>query len=157
MRLFYENKKDVYDPLVESDSDCRLFSTYKDLFLLAACIGFEKKKRSKMSAANSDKGEIHWQMFERNNADLATINSIALASTCDIDIILDTDDMIDRKIKIMEEYANGGIHVIKEKILDMPGDLIDNLVNFIFEEVHEEVQEEEEIGILEELESELYE
>ena len=34
-RLYYEKKKESYDPLVDSKSDYQVFSKYRDLFLLA--------------------------------------------------------------------------------------------------------------------------
>ena len=152
-RLYYEKKKEIYDPLVDSKSDYQVFSKYRDLFLLAACIGYKEKKKVKMTGNVSDRGELHWEMFERDNTDLATINAIALSEISDINVILDNEEMLDRKIKIIEEYANGGIQIIKEKVLDMPGDPLDNLINYIFEEL----KEGKKMGILEEIESELYE
>ena len=152
-RLHYENKKDIYDRLVESKSDYQILSKYRDLFLLAACIGYKERKRTKMTGNVNDRGELHWDIFERDNTDLAAINAIALSETSDINVILDTEEMLDRKIEIIEEYANGGIQIIKEKVLDMPGDPLDNLINYIFEEL----KEEKKMGILEEIESELYE
>lgn len=150
-RLHYENKKNIYDRLVDRKFDHQIFSEYRDLFLLAACIGYKKRKREKMSSNHSNRGELHWNSFD--NTDLAVINSIALSETSDINVILDTDEMIDKKIRIIEEYAHGGIQIIKKKVLDMPGDPLDNLINYIFEEL----KEEKEMGILEEIESEFYE
>ena len=152
-RLYYENKKEIYDRLVDSKSDCQIFSKYRDLFLLAVCIGYKERKKVKITGNASNRGELHWEMFERNNIDLAAINAIVLSETSDINVILETEEMLDRKIEIIEEYANGGIQTIKEKILDMPGDPLDNLINYIFEEL----KEEKKMGILEEIESELYE
>lgn len=147
-RIYYE-RKETYDRLVRSDEE-GVFFTYKDALLLAVCIGHNEGKKEKLSIATGD-GEIHWEVFERNVMDVAMVNAIALSETNDLNILLDTEESFDRKFTILEEYANGGIHILEEKVLDSPGEPIDNLINYILKQV----EEKEEEGILERIDHEI--
>ncbi|MBL7074950.1 DNA phosphorothioation-associated protein 4 [candidate division KSB1 bacterium] len=147
-RIYYEKKTEIYDLLMESEE--QIFSTRKDILLLAASIGYNKGKEKILSTATGE-GEIHWEVFERNATDVAIINAIALSKTNDLNVLLDTEESFDTKITILEKYANGGIQILKEKLLDQPGEPIDNLINYIFNQVKEKKEE----GILEKIDHEI--
>lgn len=147
-RIYYEKKNEMYDPLIKSEEP--IFSTYKDLVLFAACIGYKEDKRKPLSSTTGE-GEIHWEVFEKNITDVAMVNAIALSETKDLNVLLDTEEAFDKKITILEEYANGGIEILKEKILALPGESIDNLINYIFKQLKEKKDE----GILEKIDHEI--
>ncbi|MBU7315376.1 DNA phosphorothioation-associated protein 4 [Paenibacillus oleatilyticus] len=119
--------EDIYKQLTEGDY--KVFNTMKDVFLLSASIGFKEEKNQSFEKVG---GEIPWSVF-RGDTDESIINSIAIAETSDMHVLLSDEETIDRKLKICEEYANYGIRVIKQRIIDSPGDPIDNLVSLIME------------------------
>lgn len=147
-RIYYEKKNEIYDPLIKSEDP--IFSTYKDLVLFAACVGYNEGKRKPLSSATGE-GEIHWEVFGKNITDVAIVNAIALSETEDLNVLLDTEEVFDKKFTILEEYANGGIQILKEKILDQPGEPIDNLIYYILKHV----EEKKEGGILEKIDQEI--
>ena len=153
---YYEMKAEVYDPLVypdKEDKDQKIFSSYKDLFMLAVVIGFKhhRKKWSKFQGGKN-KGEIKWEFFRDNKQDMTIINSIAVLHTNDINIILNNEDNINEKISILEGYADLGIKDIYLKVMKAPGDPYDNLLNFIHSELnHKDL----ELSVLEEMEKEI--
>lgn len=138
-RVYYEKKKEVYDPLMEAEDS--IFPTYKDILLLAACIGYKEGKEKKLSSPTGE-GEVHWYTFEKNHTNVAVVNAIALLKTNDLGVLLDTEEAFDIKISILEKYANGGIEKLKEILFDRPGSPIDNLINYIFEQLEEKEEEE---------------
>jgi dnd system-associated protein 4 len=159
-KIYYEGKGKIYDRLVETDSDYQIFSRYADLFLLAACIGYKELREAKISdkidswgEIDDEKGELNWNVFKKYDSNIAVINAIALAETSDLNLLLNTEKEVDKKIEILVKYANCGIQIIKEKVLDMPGDPLDNLITYVFGEM-EKVKK---IEVLKEIENELYE
>lgn len=127
-RLYYQKKESIWDPLVSNDSEISIFDSYKDLFLLAACTGFENNERKPLSEGK--KGETLWEFFTKENK--MVINSIALVETSDPRVLLDSNkEFLNKKIKIAEEYANGGITILKKELLDKPGSPLDNLISYM--------------------------
>jgi len=145
-RIYYE-RKEIYDRL-KSEED-GIFSTYKDILLLAACVA-RKEGYGKGSKTKKREGEIPWTVLEGNSMNIAIVNAIALSDTQNLNILLTTEDSFDKKITILEEYANKGIQILKIKVLDPPGDPLDNLVNYI----SQQLEEKEEEGILESIDRE---
>lgn len=122
-----KDKEEIFKKLVnEEDSP---FLQFSHVFLMAACVGFMHKKREPLSSGGE---QIPLTVFN-DDADQAIMNAIAFAETSDLKILLSTEEQIDRKIEIIEEYANGGISILKEKILNAPGKNIDNVLTFISE------------------------
>jgi len=147
-RLNYKRKKEIWDPLVSSDSDISIFESYKDLFVLAACTGFINNKRKSLPKSGK-KGEILWEHISKENK--MALDCLALAETSDLSVLIDSDnEHIKKKIKIAEEYANGGIEIIKNLVLEKPGSPLDNLIGYINKISKLERKE----GYLEELEEE---
>ncbi|MBK4743766.1 MULTISPECIES: DNA phosphorothioation-associated protein 4 [Bacillus cereus group] len=121
------DKEDIYKSLTEGDY--KVFKTMKDVFLFAASIGYQENKREVLNKVD---GEIPWSVF-RGDTDTAFIDSIAIAETKDIRILLSDEETYDKKFKILEEYANYGMNILRRKIIESPGDPIDNLVSLIIE------------------------
>ncbi|MGI6554468.1 MAG: DNA phosphorothioation-associated protein 4 [Bacillota bacterium] len=122
------DKENIYKDLVEKENSP--FHTYKDVFLAAACIGFNNSIREPLSQKGS---EILWSYFSKDESSVAMVYSLALAATNDLNILLDCEEMSKLRFQIFEEYANGGINILKELILDPPGDPLDHYINYIFE------------------------
>lgn len=121
-----EDKESAYKQLTE---ELKIFNTMKDVFLLAACIGFHQGTRKPFDKSG---GEIPWTVF-RADTDESMIDSIALSETNDVHILLKDEETYDKKFRVVEEYANYGMEVLIQKIIDSPGDELDNLVAMIME------------------------
>ena len=100
------------------------FESMKNLFMLAAFIGFREQKREKLG---KDRENIFaWAQFSQNE-DVPLIRSIALATKGTVDVLTDQDEML----TIAEEYANAGIIMIRDQVKDMSGSKIMNLVDLL--------------------------
>ena len=90
-----------------------LFSRMIDLFLFAAVYGFKHCKPQKISP--KPERPFRWSNF--NDDDSTLIKAIALNVTKDAEVILNKEKML----RIVEEYANGGIDELIS-IIEEPGD-----------------------------------
>jgi dnd system-associated protein 4 len=96
------------------------FDTFKDLFMFAACLGFQGGRRSKPRKTNG--GEVPAKVFTEE--DLAILKAIAIAETGDVEVLTRFGEILG----IAEEYANAGIHEIKRDLLDEHGRPLWNLI-----------------------------
>lgn len=97
------------------------FRTMKDVFMLAACIGF--RQGSQKSISGRKQQIFHWAQFSEQ-VDVPILKAIAIAKTGDI-LVLSNQDQI---VQIVEEYANAGIHELKALVVEHPGQPLWNLV-----------------------------
>ena len=100
------------------------FESMKNLFMLAAFIGFREKKRVELG--KDKEGIFAWAQFSQNE-DIPLIRSLALAETGTVNVLMDQDEML----TIAEEYANTGIVIIRDQVEDMSGNKIMNLVDLL--------------------------
>ena len=112
-----------------TDGDDAIFETYKDLMVCAACIGFSHGSRKPFDRSLEP---IAWNIFN-GQTDAAIVNAIALAEEKELDVLLETEDAFDRKLTIFEEYANAGLEMIKQRVLDLPGSALENMLDLVFE------------------------
>jgi len=122
-----KDKEEVYKRLVNEDDSP--FLQFSHVFIMAASVGHLYGKSEELPPGGE---QIPWSVFS-DDADQAIVNAIAFASTSELKLLLATEEQMERKFDLIEKYANGGITILKDKILDAPGKPIDNLINFIFE------------------------
>ena len=110
-----------------------IFDNNKDLFLFAASLGYKDKKRRALLKRDN---EIPLSVFQKSKDNLDFIDLIALGDTKDV-YILDWDDeeIIDKKLTIIEEYANRGLEIIEEKLFNNNTDIYDNLLQLVHQEL----------------------
>ena len=95
----------------------------KDLFLLAALIGYRQEKRLTLEQGT---GIFAWAQFSAQE-DVPVLRALAIAETGDVNVLANQDELL----TIAEEYANGGIAEIQEQVAEMPGNRIANLVGLL--------------------------
>ncbi|GAB4267418.1 MAG: hypothetical protein Kow0080_09530 [Candidatus Promineifilaceae bacterium] len=100
------------------------FETFKDIFMLAACLGFRNGRRSRPTKPDS---EIRASVFTED--DMAILKAIAIAETGDIEVLAREGEVL----AIAEEYANIGIYDVKAYLIDAGGRPLWNLVNLLNE------------------------
>lgn len=95
-------------------SDDRVFNSYKDLLVFAACLGASRNRRKKISKSAEPVG-MH---IFRGEFDLAVFHILALNSELDPTVM--SDESTDLRIKTFEEYAFGGLEIIESEVMNAP-------------------------------------
>jgi dnd system-associated protein 4 len=126
-----DDQEELYKQLTEGDY--QIFDKMKDVFMVAACLGVMEGVREPLTKTG---GEIPWSVFH-GNTDGPIIDSIALSETGDVKILMDDEETSNRKLEIVEEYANHGMKILKSRIIDRPGDPLENLVSLIQEHANQ--------------------
>ncbi|MCD5397039.1 MAG: hypothetical protein LRZ96_00390 [Candidatus Pacebacteria bacterium] len=108
-RLYCDKKdKSIYDNLKEEGPFKK--KDLIDIFMVAMAIGFKHKNRIKLT---KKEGIILFKSFEANEKKPMTIiKAIAINETGNLDILLDKRELF----SIAEEYATGGINILREEI-----------------------------------------
>lgn len=90
--------------------ETKIFDSMKDVFMFALTLGF--KNNQKLPLGKTGGEPISLRIFDEDDKNIFSV--IALAHTNDISILLDDDECIEKRYKIMEEFANGGIKIMAE-------------------------------------------
>lgn len=107
-----------------ADPEMTPFRTMKDVFMLAACVGYQRGQRHPITG--SKRQIFHWTQFSEQ-VDVPILKALAIASTGDIMVLADQQKIL----QLAEEYANAGIHEINTHVLDQPGQPLWSLVDLI--------------------------
>lgn len=100
------------------------FETMKDVFMLAACLGFELGESRPLEGKNQD--IFHWAQFSEQ-VDVPILKALAIAATGDIQVLAEPDQVL----RIAEEYANAGIREIREQLVEADGQPLWSLVESV--------------------------
>lgn len=127
---FPESVREVYDALTNgTDPQQTPFEYLKDVFIISACIGFNKGLNK--SIAGPKGGDFRLEVFSETDKDI--LKAIAVAHSGDV-LILERrgDEVISAKVlDLVEEFAHGGALELKALLLDKPGTTLWNLVDLI--------------------------
>lgn len=88
------------------------FPTFRDVLLFAAAVGFRQERRLPFTAASGE--PIRYEVLTAPGFSDTLINMIAADVIDDPEIMDGT--RIEERIKIFEEYANGGLEYIQEQV-----------------------------------------
>lgn len=88
------------------------FPTFRDLLIFAAAVGFRQERRVPFTASSGD--PIRYEVLTAPGYSDTLINMIA-ANVVDDPEIMD-GARTEERIKIFEEYANGGLEYIQEQV-----------------------------------------
>ncbi|HIK26759.1 MAG: DNA phosphorothioation-associated protein 4 [Oscillatoriaceae bacterium SKW80] len=122
------------------------FHTYADAIAFAAALGAKRKKRLTLNQISKEPGPIDLDIFISRGYDLE-IKLIALAETKEPKMISQNDEEAEKeRIQIFEEYANGGLEILKEKLRGFP-DYTEGLLLILFSERDKQEQPEEEFDL----------
>jgi dnd system-associated protein 4 len=113
-------------------SDKKIFLSYKDALVFAACLGFAKQSKKSFDKSSEPVG-MH---IFKGEFDEAIFQCIELAETKDPANM--SDDNLGKRMKLFEEYAAGGFEIIKSRIYDGPEEWDSALVGLIIEYEAEE-------------------
>ena len=93
--------------------------------MFAAALGYQVERRGSFASADEP---IRWAIFERAGDDLF-LSALAVAETDGLEILNGTGDE-DYQV-VFEEYANGGLAELEERVLDEPADVLDQLIRLL--------------------------
>lgn len=92
------------------------FQTYADAIAFAAALGARRKKRLPFNQISKEPSPIDLDIFISRGYDLE-MKLIALADTKKPKIISSNNDEAEKeRIHIFEEYANGGLEILKDEL-----------------------------------------
>jgi dnd system-associated protein 4 len=115
---------DIYRELTDDKNpEQSPFATYKDIFLMAACLGLQNGRRRQLSSGA--KTTIRLDVFREDG--LGLMKAIAIADTGDVTVL----QQLNSVLSIVEEYAQAGIYDVKAHLLDERGRPLWNLVDLL--------------------------
>lgn len=109
------DKAKLVKELKASDDTTGPFQTYVDVMVFAAALGVKRKKRVPLVEFAKDLDPIRRDYFESNRCELL-INLLAIAETQEQNILADNEKINEQRIKIFEEYANGGLEILQDEL-----------------------------------------
>jgi len=139
--IYYE-KNEIYDELAADEDG--IFGSNLRLLVFAATVGYA---RNRYVHDHGTDGETRWGFIDGDKRLSVIVSSIAYAHEQDPDVILDTD----AKVEMLTSFGAGGARILKEEVVDEPGEDIDNIITFMREH-RDETEAKEQAGILEEIE-----
>lgn len=113
-RLRYaKDKTDVLKRLVAGDETTGPFKLIADVLVFAAAIGLARNRRTQLGDELAE--PIRQEIFDRQGYD-TFMNLLAVHAEDSPAVLSDDDEMVERRAKIFEEYANGGLEQIQQEL-----------------------------------------
>lgn len=132
------NRSKLHEDLVQRlsmqnipGSDRKLFPTIRELLCFAALLGFSEQRRVPLDRSAGVE-DISYQQFERDPAAEDLLWTIAVAETQDTEVLREGEEA--RCATIFEEYANGGLGLIKDFLLRNGGEYPDRALMALLKE-----------------------
>lgn len=131
------NRSRVYEDVVQRlateplpGTTRRLFPTIREVLCFAALLGYSERRRVPLDRSQGVE-DVSYQQFERGDAE-DLIFMIALAEVQDISVLREGEEP--RCAEIFEEYANGGLSIIKDYLLRSGGEYPDRALMSLLRE-----------------------
>lgn len=123
-----KDKADLVKALTVIDGKTGPFQTYADVMVFAATLGSKRKKRIPVKEVSKrEPAPIGLEIFVSRGYD-TVIKLIAIAETKDAKILSASDpDAEEQRLTIFEEYANGGLEILREELRGA-GDYLDQIL-----------------------------
>jgi len=102
------------------ESSQGLFDSYVDIMVYAASIGCANNKRVPFDKAASKPEPIREQIFDNDSGYSNVPSLLAFFATDSVDIFDGSKESADIRIKVLEEYACGGLGIIEERLKGEP-------------------------------------
>jgi dnd system-associated protein 4 len=127
----YEDVVQKLGSLPLPDSDRRLFPTIREVLCFAALLGFSEDRRLPLDRSQGVE-DISYQQFEREQNAEFLVYLIALAAGDGPDMLREGREQ--ECATIFEEYANGGLAIIKDHLLRAGGEYPDRALMSLLRE-----------------------
>lgn len=111
-----KDKAELVRALTEAEGKSGPFQTYADVVAFAAALGMRRKKRSPVeSISKRDPGPIAMEVFISRGYD-PIIKLMAITETKETQILSPFEsEAEERRALIFEEYANGGLEILRDE------------------------------------------
>lgn len=103
------------------------FATMAEALIFAGALGFAEDRRSPFEKSSE---QIPWEVFA-NTGSVAIIDMMAAAATDETETL--GDDRVDDRLTIFEEYANGGLEIIRDRLAADRRPPLDTLLDLVLE------------------------
>ena len=129
-----KDKADLVKALTVIDGKTGPFQTYADVVVFAAAVGVNRQKRVPLKeVSKKEPGPISLEIFISRGYD-SVIKLIAITETKETQILSLIDEASeDLRLTIFEEYANGGLEILREELRGA-GDYLDQLLLMLLNE-----------------------
>ena len=121
--FFYE-KNEAFEELVANE---QIFESRTRFLMFCACLGYNRNRRTH---DHDDNGEIRWSYIAQDPILSVMAASLAYAATDDPDAMMDPET----QIQVLVQCAAGGSRLIRDRVLDEPGDNLDLLIELLQQE-----------------------
>ena len=115
--------------LAGDKKETRVFNTYKDFVVFAACLG--RKYGKPKSFTKSMENPIRLNIFN-GEFDLSLINALAIVESNDTNFL--GTQSTNERLEIFENYACKGFEVFENKVYNQGGNIENELLKLIMEE-----------------------
>lgn len=140
------DKEGLLNQLIEQRTP---FSTYRDVMIFSAAVGISHKKKL---AFDQTSEPIPWQVMSGTGGE-TLINLIALVDESNLELL--EQDRFEDRLRLFEEYANGGLEIIQQRVATSPGGALDAIRQLVSDQRKQEAAEEPEIPKLSDLAEDL--
>lgn len=112
-----KDKADLVKTLTVLEGSTGPFPTYADVMVFAATLGMKRKKRVSLGeVSRNEPAPISLEVFISRNYDLV-FKLLAIAHTKDSKVLSTIEPSAEEKrIEIFEEYANGGLEILRDEL-----------------------------------------
>jgi len=107
-----KDKLEFVQELMDTESK-GIFKTKADVLTFAAAYGFNKNKKNPLIEIAKD--PVSYSVFENSKYD-TFIHLLAMDHAKDAQVLADSDDMIEKRAIIFEEYSNGGLELLQQEL-----------------------------------------
>ncbi|THD81400.1 DNA phosphorothioation-associated protein 4 [Aliigemmobacter aestuarii] len=114
-----------FDDMLNELRESGVFATYKDALVFAAALGFRRGNRKSFKKSSEP---IDLDIF-RGDFDRTIMSILAIEETDDPTMIAPSSE--DARVLCFEEYANGGLEIMKREIWDGKQDWRDGLLALV--------------------------
>ncbi len=116
---------DIYKRLTEGSDPVDVpFQTMKDVFMWAACLGYQQSERKPIRGKRTI--IFRWAQFS-SQTDIPLIKAMAIADSGDVDVLMRQEDVL----TAVEEYANAGIMALESRLSNANDQNLWNLVDLL--------------------------
>lgn len=107
------DKAELVRSLRASEDSQGVFRTYGDVLTFAAALGFHYKRRIPFEQASRKEPDA---VLQDQFTDASLIGLLAFAETQNAKVLSLDEESDQERAKIFQEYANGGLEILKEKL-----------------------------------------
>jgi dnd system-associated protein 4 len=102
------DKQDVLDELCDDGP----FEARRDVLVFAAALGFSRGRRVPFESSDEP---IRWDTMSNRRGTEILVNMLSAATAAEDPQVLE-DERFEERIQVFEEYANGGLEILKHEL-----------------------------------------